>query len=83
MEHLIFLIRYRVPLFITIGDGNEEISPELIQAELAKWIKRSTAGSFLSVTVFITWIVVFQLNRDSFGPKWFVMSQEEGERTGW
>ena len=69
---------------LKIGRANEEeIPPELIQMELEKWVKRSTAGSFISLTGLITWVVVFQLNKDSFGPGWFVMSQEEDVLTGW
>lgn len=54
-----------------------------IQANLCKWVKRSTIGSLLYTTGFITWILVFQLNQDSFGPSWFVMPQQEELRTGW
>ena len=67
----------------TATENEPAIPPELIKLELAKWVKRSTAGSFISLTAFITWIIVFQLNKDSFGPKWFVMSQEEEALTGW
>jgi hypothetical protein len=55
----------------------------LIKLNLAKWVKTSAAGAFISITLLVTWIIVFQLNRDSFGPKWFVMAQEEEALTGW
>uniref|UniRef100_A0A7S3VH86 Gamma-secretase subunit PEN-2 n=1 Tax=Chaetoceros debilis TaxID=122233 RepID=A0A7S3VH86_9STRA len=67
------------------GDNDNEVipPPEEIKAELTKWVKRSTLGSFIYTTAFITWVLVFQLNRDKFGPKWFIMSEDEEIRTGW
>lgn len=63
--------------------NNDAVPPELIQLELSKWIKRSTLGSFIYFTVLVSWIIAFQVNRDSFSPKWFVMSPEEEILTGW
>ena len=66
-----------------IENNEDAIPPELIKLNLAKWVKTSAAGAFISITLLVTWIIVFQLNRDSFGPKWFVMAQEEEALTGW
>jgi len=69
-----------------IGNGtrnSDDPTPQEIKAEVCKWVKRSSVGSAVSVTLFVSWLLIFQLNRDSFGPKWFVMSQDEEDRTGW
>jgi hypothetical protein len=58
-------------------------SPEIIKAEVAKWVKRSTIGSIVSTCLFIAWVITFQLNKDSFGPNWFVMTQDAADLTGW
>jgi len=65
------------------GSGNGEPTPEEIKAEVTKWVKRSSIGSAISVIVFVSWTIAFQLNKDNFGPKWFVMSQDDEDRTGW
>ena len=65
------------------ANGGTMPSRESIDIEVAKWVKRSTAGSVLSSILFITWIITFQLNKKSFGPTWFVMSQDVGDVTGW
>lgn len=64
-------------------DQTEDVDPEIVKSELRKWVLRSTIGSALYFLVLVTWIIVFQVNRESFGPKWFVMSQEEETLTGW
>mmetsp|Transcript_32444 Transcript_32444/g.48340 ORF Transcript_32444/g.48340 Transcript_32444/m.48340 type:complete len:161 (-) Transcript_32444:697-1179(-) len=72
-------------------DGNQEeeqednpnLTPAEIEMELSKWVKRSTLGAFVGFTLFITWIVVFQVHKDSFGDKWFVMSVDKEDLTGW
>jgi hypothetical protein len=51
--------------------------------ELEKWVKRSTRGAFAVVTLFVAWIVAFQVNREHFGPNWFVMDQTDAEVSGW
>lgn len=63
-------------------NGGDPTSEE-IKAEVCKWVKRSSIGSAVALTIFVSWILTFQFNRDNFGPKWFVMSQDEEERTGW
>jgi hypothetical protein len=61
----------------------ENVDPALVKTELTKWVIRSTIGSALMSTAFITWIIVFQLNRDRFSSNWFVMSPEDEISTGW
>jgi len=67
-------------------EDNEQLSMEQQQMhleELKTWVKRSTRGAFLVVSLFITWVIVFQVNKDSFSQKWFVMDQTAYEITGW
>jgi len=65
------------------GDSSNVPTQGEIQYEVCKWVKRSSIGSVIVFVLFLSWIITFQLNQDNFGPKWFVMSQEEAERTGW
>lgn len=59
-------------------------SPEEIKAEVAKWVQRSTMGSAVGFAMLLSWVVYFQTKgADTFGPGWYVMSEEEGSRTGW
>jgi len=70
-------------------ESNEQLSMEqqlqqqMHLEELKTWVKRSTRGAFLVVSLFITWVIVFQVNKDSFSQKWFVMDQTAYEITGW
>jgi hypothetical protein len=71
-----------------LGDNENEQEEEhvdsaLVKTELTKWVIRSTIGSTLMTTAFITWILIFQLNRDRFSTKWLVMSPEDEISTGW
>jgi hypothetical protein len=66
-----------------IDGANDSASQEEIQRELGKWVKRSTVGSFISLALFVSWNVVFQLNKDNFGPKWFIYSPGNEILTGW
>jgi len=69
-----------------IGDengNNNAPTQEEIKAEVCKWVKRSSIGSAFVLTISVAWMLVFQLNRDNFGPKWFVMPEDDEERTGW
>mmetsp|Transcript_16449 Transcript_16449/g.15880 ORF Transcript_16449/g.15880 Transcript_16449/m.15880 type:complete len:139 (-) Transcript_16449:201-617(-) len=51
---------------------------------LQYWVKRSFYSCILVTSLFITWILVFQLNKDSFGKKWFVVDvANPTDRTGW
>eukprot|EP00555_Chaetoceros_dichaeta_P003801 CAMPEP_0198251314 /NCGR_PEP_ID=MMETSP1447-20131203/2181_1 /TAXON_ID=420782 /ORGANISM="Chaetoceros dichaeta, Strain CCMP1751" /LENGTH=156 /DNA_ID=CAMNT_0043936295 /DNA_START=154 /DNA_END=625 /DNA_ORIENTATION=+ len=56
---------------------SDEPTPEEIKAEVTKWVKRSSIGSAIAVIVFVSWTISFHLNQDNFGPKWFVMSQDD------
>ena len=54
------------------------------EEELKKWVKRSSVGSLVSIGVIITWACLVQLEKGNwFGPKWFVMSEDEEELSGW
>uniref|UniRef100_A0A7S2HI88 Gamma-secretase subunit PEN-2 n=1 Tax=Helicotheca tamesis TaxID=374047 RepID=A0A7S2HI88_9STRA len=64
-------------------DSTPQLSAAEIQMELSKWVKRSTFGAFFGFSLFISWIVVFQVNKDHFGEGWFVMDQDEEDLTGW
>jgi hypothetical protein len=61
----------------------EQLEREMEGKELEKWVKRSTSGAFAVVTLFVAWIVTFQVNKEHFGPKWFVMDQTDAETSGW
>jgi len=64
-------------------DAAEEENDPIKEAELRKWVHRSTLG-FISVSsLFIAWIVMFQRNKSSFSDNWFVMSPDDEELTGW
>lgn len=67
------------------GEGfvNDGENAAAVQGEVEKWVRRSTRGAVLVLSVFTAWIVAFQVNKDSFGPKWFVMSEDEAVSTGW
>jgi hypothetical protein len=64
-------------------DDDEEFTDPSVEAELAKWVKRSTAGCVTVTTLFISWNILFQLNRSSFSEGWLVMSEDELEVSGW
>lgn len=69
-------------------DGNEfrdehSLPPESLNDDVVKWVKRSTVGAAGALSIFVAWIVTFQVNKESFPPGWFVMNEDEGERTGW
>jgi len=66
-----------------VNDTSRWSEDEMIRNEVSKWVKRSTFGSVFMTSIFVAWVITFQLNRDSFGPKWFVMAPDEGESTGW
>uniref|UniRef100_A0A7S2URL7 Gamma-secretase subunit PEN-2 n=1 Tax=Attheya septentrionalis TaxID=420275 RepID=A0A7S2URL7_9STRA len=59
------------------------VSPEAIKKQVRTWVRRSTMGATTIAVIWIAWIISFQLNRDSFGPNWFIMSQDEADATGW
>ena len=51
--------------------------------ELEKWVKRSTRGAMIVCSVFLAWIITFQVNKENFGSNWFVMDVSEEESSGW
>ena len=54
------------------------------EEELKKWVKRSSVGSLVSIGVIVAWACLVQLEKGNlFGPKWFVMSEDEEELSGW
>lgn len=73
----------------TENDDNEESTDEqrlnrqLQHMELKSWVQRSTYGASIIIPLFVAWIITFQVNKEHFGPKWFVLDQSESEVTGW
>lgn len=67
------------------NDNNDELRLErqLQKMELRKWVRRSTTGAYIIIPLFVAWIVTFQVNKDHFSNKWFVMDQTEAEVSGW
>jgi hypothetical protein len=61
----------------------QRLERQMGRKELEKWVKRSTCGAFAVVTLFVAWIVTFQMNKEHFSPNWFVMSQTDAEVSGW
>ena len=61
----------------------QQLEEQMAKQEISKWVKRSTKGAILVCTLFIAWIVTFQVNKDSFSNKWFVMDPTDAEVTGW
>jgi len=81
---LILIVTSRLIIYSFIeNENNNAPTQEEIKAEVCKWVKRSSIGSAFVLTVSVAWMLVFQLNRDNFGPKWFVMPEDDEERTGW
>ncbi|KAL7468746.1 hypothetical protein ACHAXS_008974 [Conticribra weissflogii] len=63
--------------------GTTHATNAMAPKELEKWVRRSTLSAFLVMTLFVAWIVAFQVNKESFGSGWFVMSESEEEKTNW
>lgn len=82
-----------VPDITRMGDDDDEsdddasdrdsVPDEQMKAEIRKWVGRSATGSLIGFAILVAWNISFQVSRNSFGPEWFIMSQEEDERTGW
>mmetsp|Transcript_13944 Transcript_13944/g.21179 ORF Transcript_13944/g.21179 Transcript_13944/m.21179 type:complete len:98 (-) Transcript_13944:78-371(-) len=72
-----------VMYFRSQDDNDNEEEEEGVRQERDKWVKRSMYGAFVVLSAWAAWIVVFLSQKDSFGPEWFIMSQEEGDKTGW
>lgn len=64
-------------------DDDDGLSPEEVRREVVRWVRRSTWGSVVAVAALIGWNVAFQTNRDSYGPKWFMVTGDTGESSGW
>jgi hypothetical protein len=65
-------------------DSDEQrLNQQIRKIELQKWVKRSTRGAAIIIPLFVAWIIAFQVNKEHFGTKWFVMDQTEAEITGW
>jgi len=65
------------------ASNRDDVTDEEIKMELRKWVSRSGIGSLIGFTILLAWNISFQVARNSFGPEWYVMSQEEGDSTGW
>ncbi|KAL7485746.1 hypothetical protein ACHAW6_011350 [Cyclotella cf. meneghiniana] len=65
------------------GERDGGVSSVQERNELGKWVRRSTWGAVVVVSLFVAWIVTFQLNKESFGTNWLVMDRTEEESTGW
>jgi len=61
----------------------QQLEYEMTRKQLETWVKRSTIGAFVVMSLFVSWIITFQVNKDSFGPKWFVMDETDATKTGW
>lgn len=75
-------------VYFIVADYNDEpdeetLSAEQVKLETKKWVRRSLFGAAVVCSLWVAWIVVFQVFSDEFGPNWFVMSEDEAEKTGW
>jgi len=61
----------------------QQLEYEMTRKQLETWVKRSTIGAFVVMSLFVSWIITFQVNKDSFAPKWFVMDEEDATKSGW
>lgn len=59
------------------------VDEQLNLLELKKWVKRSTSGAVIVTGAFIAWIITFQMNKEFFGPGWFVVDETEASQSGW
>ena len=68
------------------GGGDQsmenELERQLQQAELKKWVSRSTRGAVIVMGAFVAWVITFQVNKDSFESRWFVMDESQEEQSG-
>lgn len=67
----------------TTGPQQREVPTVEEKNEIEKWVKRSTRGAVIVVSVFLAWVITFQVNKENFGSKWFVMDMTEEESSGW
>lgn len=61
----------------------QQLERQMEKKELEKWVKRSTRGAVIVMTLFVAWIITFQVNKEHFGEKWFVMDPTDVEVSGW
>uniref|UniRef100_A0A7S0GGV0 Gamma-secretase subunit PEN-2 n=1 Tax=Proboscia inermis TaxID=420281 RepID=A0A7S0GGV0_9STRA len=64
-------------------DTTVQLPTEEEQQLLKKWVNRSLRGSISLFVIFLAWIISFQSFKDQFSYRWFQMSQDQGEATGW
>jgi len=64
-------------------DTTVQLPTEEEQQLLKKWVNRSLRGSISLFVIFLAWIISFQTFKDQFSYRWFQMSQDQGEATGW
>lgn len=62
---------------------DRQLEMQMEKNELEKWVKLSTRGAFVVMALFVTWIITFQVNKEHFGPNWFIMEETDAEVTGW
>lgn len=63
--------------------SSSSVDEQLNLLELKKWVKRSTSGAVIVMGAFIAWIITFQMNKEFFGPGWFVVDETEASQSGW
>ena len=61
----------------------QQLELQMEKKELEKWVKRSTGGAVIIMTLFVAWIITFQVNKEHFGSNWFVMDPTDAEVSGW
>mmetsp|Transcript_14471 Transcript_14471/g.21330 ORF Transcript_14471/g.21330 Transcript_14471/m.21330 type:complete len:140 (+) Transcript_14471:2-421(+) len=65
------------------SDSEDDAPAEQILLLEKKWVKRESVGLILVVFAWVSWIVVFQILKDSL-PSWLlVRGENDAERTGW
>ena len=61
----------------------QQLEQEIQKNELEKWVKRSSRGAILVMTLFVAWIITFQVNKEHFSSGWFVMRPTDADVSGW
>ena len=70
----------------TSGRGSEpQMSLEEIKQETAAWVSRCQKSAAIFITLWIGWIITAQVLRheDILSSKWFILSPNDAELTGW
>eukprot|EP00956_Cyclotella_meneghiniana_P029675 scaffold72655_cov36-Cyclotella_meneghiniana.AAC.2 len=81
--NVLYFRQYLKSLNNTNNNNNNNNRTAEEKNEIEKWVKRSTIGATIVVSVFLAWIVTFQVNKENFGSAWFVMDMTEEESSGW